>query len=127
MEYYDLNSEITQSVSFTPIYPPMNIWKIYCAWIAAFLLILIVFHSANHSSIYELFPYDLHIYIMHSEEVRQQFAKDQWANYQVAHRYNETRRARRISVMHAFLPILATIVLEFRIFSHEKFILSKML
>ena len=85
------------------------------------------FVSANHSSIYELFPYDLHIHIMHSEEVRQQFAKDQWANYQVAHSYNETHRAGRITVMHAFLPILATVVLEFRIFSHKMFILSKML
>ena len=54
-----------------------------------------------------------------SEEVGQQFAKDHGANYQVA-QLQRNRRARRISVMHAFLPILATIELEFRIFSHKK-------
>ena len=37
------------------------------------------------------------------------------------------RRASWFSVMHAFLSVLATIVLEFRIFSHKRFILSKML
>ena len=50
-----------------------------------------------------------------SEEAGQQFAKDHGANYQVA-QLQRNRRGRRISVMHAFLPILATIVLEFRIF-----------
>ena len=53
-----------------------------------------------------------------SEEVRQQFAKDHGANYQVA-QLQRNRQARRISVIHAFLPILATIELEFRIFSHK--------
>ena len=54
-----------------------------------------------------------------SGEIGQQFAKDHGANYQVA-QLQRNRRARRISVMHAFLPILATIELEFRIFSHKK-------
>ena len=54
-----------------------------------------------------------------SEEIGQQFAKDHGANYQVA-QLQRNRRTRRISVMHAFLPILATIELEFRIFSHKK-------
>ena len=54
-----------------------------------------------------------------SEEIGQQFAKAHWTNYQVA-QLQGNRRARRISVMHAFLPILATIELEFRIFSHKK-------
>ena len=53
-----------------------------------------------------------------SEEVGQQFAKDYGANYQVA-QLQRNGRGRRISVMQAFLPILATIVLEFRIFSHK--------
>ena len=57
-----------------------------------------------------------------TEEVGQQFAKDHGANLS-----QRNGRARRISVMHAFLPILATIVLEFVLFSHEKFILSRML
>ena len=52
-----------------------------------------------------------------SEEVGQQFAKAHGANYQVA-QLQQNRRARQISVMHAFVPILATIELEFRIFSH---------
>ena len=43
-----------------------------------------------------------------SVEVGQQFAKDHGANYQVA-QLQRNRRARRISVMHDFLPILATI------------------
>ena len=59
-----------------------------------------------------------------SEEVGQQFAKDHGANYQVA-QLQRNRRARRISVMHAFLPILATIEIEFR--TQKMFILSKML
>ena len=54
-----------------------------------------------------------------SEEVRQQFAKDHGANDHVA-QLQRNRRDRRISVMHAFLPILATSELEFRIFSHKK-------
>ena len=41
---------------------PLNIWKIYCFWIAAILFIVIGFHSTIHSSICELFPYDLHIH-----------------------------------------------------------------
>ena len=61
-----------------------------------------------------------------SEEVGHQFAKDHGANDQVA-QLQRNRRGRRISVMHAFLPMLATIVLEFRIFLHKKFVLSKML
>ena len=61
-----------------------------------------------------------------ADEVGQQFAKDHGANYQVA-QLQRNRRAGRISVMHAFLTILATIVLEFRMFSHKTFILSKML
>ena len=52
-----------------------------------------------------------------SEEIGQQFAKDHGVNYQVA-QLQGNRRARRISVMHDFLPVLATIELEFRIFSH---------
>ena len=55
-----------------------------------------------------------------------QFAKVHGANYQVA-QLQRNRRATRISVMHAFLPNLATIVLEFRIFSHKMFINCKML
>ena len=54
-----------------------------------------------------------------SEEIGKQFAKAHGTNYQVA-QLQGNRRARRISVMHAFLPILATIELEFRIFSHKK-------
>ena len=61
-----------------------------------------------------------------SEEVGHQFAKDHGVNDQVA-QLQGNRRGRRISVMHAFLPILATIVLEFRIFLPKKFVLSKML
>ena len=52
--------------------------------------------------------------------------KESWANYQAA-QLQQNRRARQISVMHAFLPILATVVLEFRIFWHKKVILSKVL
>ena len=54
-----------------------------------------------------------------SEEIGQQFAKVYGANYQVA-QIQRNRRARRISVMYAFFPILATTELEFRIFSHKK-------
>ena len=39
--------------------------------------------------------------------------------------YNDT--ARTISAIHPLLPMLATIVLEFRIFWHKKFIPSKMI
>ena len=59
------------------------------------------------------------------EEVGQHFAEDHGASYQGT-QSQRNRRTGRIFTVQAFLLILDTIVLEFRIFSPKKSIPSKM-